>query len=376
MDFSFSEEQRAAQSLAEDLLAPNSASKRDAPAPPSGDEWFDRETWRVLAEANLLGLGLAEDVGGSGLSFTETCAVLEVQGRHLARVPLADTSAVAAPAIDIFGSAALRSAVLPRVVSGDAVLSAALVEPRGYDPTRLETVATADGAGGWSITGEKLCVPFARDAERVLVPARVGENDVAVFAVDPRTDGVQLERAETTNGQPEFRMVLTDARVGGDDVLSGAPGSQVLAWLLDHSTVAACAVQLGVAEQALQMTAAYTSEREQFGRPIATFQAVAMQAADAYIAVECIRSTLWQAAWCLATGRPVEQAVSVAKYWASDGGQKVTAIAQHLHGGIGVDTDYPLHRYTLWSKHNELHLGGGHAQLARIGAALAHGTAE
>src|SRR5690606_20606360 len=112
------------------------------------------------------------------------------------------------------------------------------------------------------------------------------------------------ERAETTNGQPEFRMVLTDARVGGDDVLSGAPGSQVLAWLLDHSTVAACAVQLGVAEQALQMTAAYTSEREQFGRPIATFQAVAMQAADAYIAVECIRSTLWQAAWCLATGRP------------------------------------------------------------------------
>jgi alkylation response protein AidB-like acyl-CoA dehydrogenase len=119
------------------------------------------------------------------------------------------------------------------------------------------------------------------------------------------------------------------------------------------------------------MTAKYTSERKQFGKPIATFQAVAQRAADAYIDVEAIRLSTWQALWRLATGRPARRELLIAKFWASEGGHRACYAAQHLHGGIGVDTDYPLHRYYLMSRQIELTLGGAHAQLARLGRLLA-----
>ncbi|GAA1267542.1 acyl-CoA dehydrogenase family protein [Pseudonocardia aurantiaca] len=376
MDFSLTEEQHAAQSVAAEVFAPRSAGIVGAPAPPSGAAWFDREAWGEAAAGNLLGLAVAEDVGGTGLGLLETCTLLEMQGRHLARLPMAITLAVAAPAIDAFGPARLRESILPAMVSGDSVLSAALVEPHSHDPLTVSTIAKDLGEAGWQLDGEKICVPFAEHAEHILVPAETAENEVKVFLVEATADGVVLEGEQTTSGQPESRMVLTGVRVAADAVLAGPEGVDVLRWMVDRAVVATCAIQLGVAEQALRMTSAYTSEREQFGRPIAMFQAVALRAANAYLDVECIRSTLWQAAWALDNDRPVGHTVDVAKFWASEGGQRVTAAAQQLHGGMGVDTDYPLHRYTLWSKHNELSLGAGHSHLASIGAAMAWGSAE
>jgi alkylation response protein AidB-like acyl-CoA dehydrogenase len=132
-------------------------------------------------------------------------------------------------------------------------------------------------------------------------------------------------------------------------------------------------MELGAAERALRMTAKYTSERKQFGKVIATFQAVAQRAADAYIDVEAIRLTTWQAVWRLAEKLPARRELSIAKYWASEGGHRACYAAQHLHGGIGVDKDYPLHRYYLLSKRIELTLGGAQEHLARVGAMLAAG---
>jgi alkylation response protein AidB-like acyl-CoA dehydrogenase len=119
------------------------------------------------------------------------------------------------------------------------------------------------------------------------------------------------------------------------------------------------------------MTAAYLSEREQFGRPLGKFQAVQQRVADAYIDVEAMRWTMWQASWLIDEGVPASDEVAIAKYWAAEGGHRVLAAAQHLHGGIGVDIEYPLHRYTLGAKHLELTLGGSSRHLARLGASMA-----
>jgi 3-oxocholest-4-en-26-oyl-CoA dehydrogenase beta subunit len=168
----------------------------------------------------------------------------------------------------------------------------------------------------------------------------------------------------TTTGEQWWRLDL-----------DGAPGEPLegvdLAWVRNHAAVGVCALQLGVAERALRMTAAYTTGREQFGKPIAAFQAVAQRAADAYIAVEAIRVTTWQAAWRLAEELPADDEVAIAKFWASDGAQQVLRGGQHLHGGIGVDVDYPLHRYTLRAKQLELMLGSGTRQLVALGERMA-----
>jgi alkylation response protein AidB-like acyl-CoA dehydrogenase len=164
---------------------------------------------------------------------------------------------------------------------------------------------------------------------------------------------------------------MTDARVEPNDVLvqPGDPGSWQL--LIDQALVGLCALQTGVAEQAPRITAEYTSGREQFGRPLGTFQAVQQRVADAYVDVEAMRWTMWHAAWKLDEGKQATEEAAEAKYFAAEGGHKVLAAAQHLHGGIGVDMSYPLHRYTFLSKQIELTLGGASEQINRLGARLA-----
>ncbi len=132
-----------------------------------------------------------------------------------------------------------------------------------------------------------------------------------------------------------------------------------------------CALQLGVSERALELTAAYARSREQFGKPIGSFQAVSQRLADAYIDIEGIRLTLWQAAWRMSEQLPCEIEIATAKFWAAEGGHRVAHTAVHVHGGVGIDTDGEVHRYFVAAKHNEFALGGATAQLRRIGAALA-----
>jgi 3-oxocholest-4-en-26-oyl-CoA dehydrogenase beta subunit len=196
------------------------------------------------------------------------------------------------------------------------------------------------------------------------VPART-DACMRAFLIDPSGDGVERKRAETTNREIRCHLAL-----------SGAPaeplgGEGVVEWLRDRALVGLCALQVGVCEEALRLAAEYTSQRVQFGRPLSTFQGVALKAADAYIDTEAMRATLWQAAWRLTEGLDASQEVMVAKWWAADGGQRVVHVTQHLHGGMGADVDYPVHRYFLWGKQLSEELGGASVQLARLGAALA-----
>ena len=150
---------------------------------------------------------------------------------------------------------------------------------------------------------------------------------------------------------------------------------EALRWLVDHATLARCAMQLGVTERALEMTAAYGRERIQFDVPIGSFQAFHQRAADAYIQVEGIRLTTWEAIWKLSSGRDARDMVSVAKFAASEGAAFSAYACQHLHGGVGIDVDYPLHRYFKWSTQIEHELGAAKVQLERLGERIARGEA-
>jgi alkylation response protein AidB-like acyl-CoA dehydrogenase len=366
VDFSFSEEQDAVRDLAAQILGERVTHERLKEFE-AGTELVDRATWAELAKANLLGIALPADVGGSGLGFIEVCLLLEQVGRTAAPLPVLPTLVMGALPIAEFGSPEQRSRYLPAVVAGDLILTAALVE-FGTTADRPTTTARREG-DNWRLTGVKICVPAGLSAGLVLVPARTGEDTVGVFLVDTEADGVSRDRQDTTTGRPEARLELK----GGPGELLGGPGdgTAIVEWIVERATTGLCALAIGVCEEALRMTAEYTKTREQFERPIATFQAVGQRAADAYIDTEAVRLTAWQAAWRLSAGLPAAHEVAIAKFWASEGGQRVVHAASHLHGGVGVDKDYPLHRYFLLAKQIELTLGGTTPQLLKLGAMLA-----
>jgi alkylation response protein AidB-like acyl-CoA dehydrogenase len=369
MDFGFTPEQEALRDLARRILEDHVTVER-LRATEASEEWFDRKTWAALAEAGLTGIVLPAEVGGGGLGIIELCLLLEQVGRTVAPVPIFPTLVLGALPVAQFGTPAQQERLLAPVARGESVLTAALAEAGSDDPAKPTTTARRDGAG-WRLDGTKVCVSAAHLAERILVPART-DGGLGVFLLDPKAAGVALERQVTTNLEPQFWLTLSGAPVASGDVLGGpTAGAAVVEWLVERALVCLSAIQVGVAGRALEMTADYTNKREQFGKPIASFQAVHQRAADAYIDLEAIRLTMWQAAWRLSAGLPASVEAAVAKYWASEASARVTYAAQHLHGGIGVDVDYPLHRYYFWSKQIELNLGSGTPQLARLGAALA-----
>ena len=370
MDFSLTEEQEATRDLARQILSDRVTHERLKELE-AGGEGFDRDTWSELAKAGLLGIALPEDAGGSGLGFVALCLLLEEIGRTVAAVPVLPTVVLGALPIAQFGTDAQRQQYLPGVVSGDTVLTAALVET-GTDPLHPTTTARRDG-DGWRVDGVKTLVPAGLITDRILVQAAAGDDGaIVVLIVDPSASGVTRERQDTTSGIPQARIELDAVHVPASDVLGDAEsGAAIVDWMVERANAAMCSIATGVCEQALHMTAEYTKTREQFERPIATFQAVGQRAADAYIDTEAIRLTALQAAWRLEEGLPAAAEVAVAKFWAADGGQRVVHAAQHLHGGIGVDRDYPLHRYFLWAKELELTLGGATPQLLTLGAILA-----
>jgi alkylation response protein AidB-like acyl-CoA dehydrogenase len=367
VDFSFSEEQQAVGDLARQILTDQVTQER-LKETEAGRDLIDRRTWAELAKANLLGISLPESVGGSGLGFLGACILAYEVGRTVAPVPVLASVVMGSLPVAEFGTDEQKNRLLPGAIGGDHILTAALVEP-GTDPAHPTTRATRDG-DGWRLDGVKVCVPAAPVADWVLVPAAT-DDGVAVFFVPTTADGLTITPEDTTDRQSEGSLKLAGVGVGLSDRL-GSPGEAVVAWIVERATAAVCATMAGVAETAVRMTAEYTKTREQFDRLIATFQAVGQRAADAYIDAEAIRLTAWQAAWRLDTGLPAAAEVAVAKFWAADGGQRVVHAAQHLHGGVGVDRDYPLHRYFLWAKHLELTLGGATAQLLNLGSLLAH----
>jgi alkylation response protein AidB-like acyl-CoA dehydrogenase len=369
MDFSLSEDQHAVADLAAQILGDRCTLER-VKAIEATDDRYDRELWAELARAGLLGAALPESVGGSGGGFVELCLLLGQQGRRVAMIPLLPTLVAAALPLARFGSAEQQRRYLPGIVRGETLLTAALSE-LGADSRAPAATATADGSR-WRLDGVKVAVPMAHLAAAVLVPARTGDGSVGVFIVDPKAPGVSLARQETMNWEAHFRMQLSGITVGSDAVLGSiSQGAEILEWIVDRVTVGLCAIQSGVCQTALQTTAEYASNRKQFDKPIAMFQAVGQRMADSYIDNEAVDLTMWQAASRLADEMPSAKEIATAKYWAAEGGSRIVHAALHIHGGISIDTDYPIHRYFLWAKQIEYTLGAATPHLARLGALIA-----
>ena len=371
MDFSFTEEQQEVSGLArkilEDKVSPESLTALER----SGEPRFDAELWKELAKANLLGIGLPESVGGSGLGLLTQSLMLQEIGRTLAPVPYLASIAMGADALAAFGTSEQIDTWVRPAINGEVILTAALAEPfnRNREVPTTRATKTADG---WSLEGIKTAVPAATIADVIVVTASF-DGGVAAFLVQPDAAGVTINAQDTTNHEPYGYIELSDVRVSPDAVVGGneSNGSAVLHRLIERATIALCATQLGVTEKALFATADYTKQRVQFDRQIATFQAVGHRCADAYIDVEAIRLTLWQAIYSIEAGKDATIDVQTAKFWASEGGHRVAHAIVHLHGGMGIATEYFIHRYFSFAKQIEFSLGSASEQVLRIGAAFA-----
>jgi alkylation response protein AidB-like acyl-CoA dehydrogenase len=383
MDFSYSEEQEAVRQLAGQIFGERSTHERlkEIEATAGDDGPFDRELWKELGDAGLLGIHLGEDVGGAGLDFVAACLVVEAAGRTAAYVPVVESMVYGALPLDRFGTDAQRKTWLTGAAGGGTILTAAMAELVGevvlLGGSEPATTATAQADGSWVLSGTKACVPAAFVADAMLVPAtcRTADGTITgpgVFIVERGAQGVTLTRQTTTTGRPEAIVELDGVRIGLDRLVGeGADGAAVIDCITEFATTALCIEEAGICASALELTAEYTKTRVQFDKPIATFQAVGQRAADAYVDTEAIRLTAWQAAARLAAGLPASAEIAIAKYWASEGGQRVVHAASHLHGGVGVDRDYPLHRFFLLTEQIELTLGGANESLRRLGRMLA-----
>ncbi|HZA08772.1 acyl-CoA dehydrogenase family protein [Mycobacterium sp.] len=346
------------------------------------DQRFDRDLWRKLIDADILSTAAPESLGGGGFGVIEQAAVLTALGRQLAAVPYLESVVLAAGALAKFGSEELRQQWAVPAVNGDKILAVALDGEMGQGPVQVTGAAgpaTSDtGAAGpatsdtgaaatYRLTGSRTLVGYGPVADAFLVPAET-DAGTRVFLVMATGPGVSVTALDTTGhgsvGHLELQGAEVDAgRIVGDD--------QVVSWLTTRRALGETAIQLGVLERALELTAEYAREREQFDRPIGSFQAVAQRLADGYIDVKGLRLTLTQAVSRLAEDLPADIDVSTAAFWAADAGHRVAHTAVHVHGGVGIDLDHPVHRYFLAAKQTEFTIGGATGQLRRIGRELA-----
>lgn len=324
------------------------------------DERFDRDLWAKLIEADILSTAAPESLGGGGFGELEQVAVLVALGRQLAAVPYLESVVLGAGALAKFGSEALQQEWATPAINGEKIIAVALDGEMGEGPVQATTSGDA-----YRLTGSRTQVSYGPVVDAFLVPAETNSG-TKVFLITKDDPGVTVTSLDTTGngsvGHLELQGVEAAKVVGGDDVV---------AWLTAHGNLGRSAYQLGVLERALELTAEYAREREQFDRPIGSFQAVSSRLADDYIAVKALRLTVTQAAWRLSEDLPADIDVSTAAFWAADAGHRVAHTTVHVHGGVGIDLDHPVHRYFLAAKQTEFAVGNATGQLLRIGRELA-----
>lgn len=370
MDFTLNDEEQAIHDLADQIIGDHSSHDRLKQIA-AVDDHVDRDAWAALARAGVIGAAIPEAHGGIGLGYLATATALQVAASHGSPVPLLSTVVMAAMPIAEFGTDEQKAAWLPQIADGSLLAATGMYEP-GTTPAEPATTARTDG-DGYVLDGVKPMIDGGLDAGLVLVPARLDDGSVGVFLVPSGTDGMTRERVDVTTGRPQAHLTLTSVSVASDALLGGGAvnGAEIVHWIARRTIVGQCMQMAGAARSAIQLAAEYTKERQQFDRPVATFQAVSNRAGDSYIDTEAITLTAWQAAWRLDQGLPADDQIHMAAYWAAEGGYRVVHAAVHVHGGVGVDRDYPLHRHFLLARQLELTLGNGEEHLERLGRSIA-----
>lgn len=360
MDFALEETPRAVRDLAADLLR-----REDANGAGLGGEQsaVTESVWKKLGEAGLLTLAVPERLGGSGLGALETAMVLTEIGRRTAAVPALATLAFGVLPLSRLGTDAQQDRLLPGVESGQ-ILTAAMNEPSTPMPDTPRTVARRSGRE-LVVSGTKVNVLDAGRAHRILVSVALDEG-VGVVLIDPGADGVSLTATPVSGAVSEYTVRFDEVRIAGSELL-GATARQ---WVLDdlHSCALAglCAVGDGALAGALDLTAEHLRTREQFGKALASFQAVSQQVADVYVVARTLNLATHSACWRLAGGYDAEEDLAVAALWLTDEVPPALHTCHHLHGGLGVDVTYPMHRHYSLIKDMVRVAGGARHRLEEL----------
>jgi len=369
MDFTISEELQSVQQLAQQILG--DFTEVDKLKVIEGQETrYDPALWQALAEAGLLGVDIDEARGGMGMGYFALACLCEEVGRTVAPVPVVPVLVGAAGTLRRFGKDTQKDQWLPGIAAGSTLVTSALEEYQNDDPTTPAARAEAV-EGGYAITGSKICVDAATLSARILLSA-AADDGLLLALVDPQAAGVSLNPQVVTSGETRHELVMDRVQVPAEDIV--ASGSEALAamdWAQQATRTALAATAVGLCDKMMRITGQYTSEREQFGRAIATFQAVSHRVADCYIDVECLRLVTQQAASLIDQGRPAKDAVTMAKIWCGDVAHRVSQASQHCHGGTGVDRDYILWRYCLMARQIELTAGNSARLTGELGEAIA-----
>jgi alkylation response protein AidB-like acyl-CoA dehydrogenase len=358
LDLAFTEEQEMLRAVVRSLLAEHAPLTvvREMEDDPVG---YPADLWKRLAELDLLGLLLPEAHGGSGMSLLEGVVLYEELGRALAPTPHFVSSVVSGTALALGGSDAQRAEWLPRLASGDAVLTPAWLEPDGgFGPRGVQARATTgDGGATWTLTGVKRHVAFAAAATRLLVLARTGAEDTGIdktgidlFLVDPRAPGVTLTQQFTVASDTQYHVDLDGVRVDGADRLGGPDAPTAGGWatwtaVRGDALILLAAWAVGAADRTQEITVQYAKDREQFDKPIGAFQAIAHYLADRQAELDGARTLVHEAAWAHATGRSVARLAPMAKLFAARVLRDLTATGQQVHGGNGFTLDYDVQLY-------------------------------
>jgi alkylation response protein AidB-like acyl-CoA dehydrogenase len=362
LDLAFSPEQDMLREVVRSLLAEQAPSTvvRELEDDAVG---YPPDLWKQLGGLDLLGLLLPTEHGGSGMSTLEGVVLYEELGRALAPTPHFVSCVACGTALAVAGTAAQRAEWLPRISSGDAILTPAWLEPEGgcgpggiqlrAVPAGSPAAGGADGRdgpaeGGCVLSGTKRHVAFARAATRLVVLARTGDEaaDVDLFLVDPTAPGVTLMQQRSVASDTQYRVQLDGVRVPAGDRI-GPNGSGWATWeaVRDDALILLAAWAVGAADRAQQLTVQYAKDREQFGKPIGAFQAIAHYLADRQTELDGARTLVHEAAWARAAGQPVTRLAPMAKLFACRMLRDLTATSQQVFGGNGFTLDYDVQLY-------------------------------
>ncbi|MGC4992334.1 acyl-CoA dehydrogenase family protein [Nocardia salmonicida] len=354
MDFTLTEAQDDLSGLTRSLLT-DWAGKNT----PDGTG-LDRALWTSMVHAGVVEAALPRPIG-SGFGLLEQCSVLIEIGRAVAPVPYLTSIAAGASALAAFGSDEQQQRWAAPVTQGNAILALAL----GTEDDRFTAERTTTG---WQVSGSHSAVPAGAFADAYLIEAHTADGSL-LLVLDRDTTGLRSTAQQVVDGGDAALLELDAVSVDSANVL-GLPGDDNAGWVRRRATVAACAYQLGVVERALELTGEYALARKQFDKPIGAFQAVRQRLADAYLDVDAVRLTLWQAAWREARGVPAEAEIATAKFWAAEAGHRVAHTMVHVHASIGIFLEYPVHRYFLAAKRTEFLFGAATEQLRTLADAL------
>ena len=351
MDFDFSEEEQAISDLTQQIFEDKVTHEHLRSLTKSGES-FDRDLWLSLAKTGVVGATIHQEFQGAGLSFLGVTALLEKVGKYAAPIPALETIVTGALPIQEFGTESQKAELLPKIAEGELIATTALI---ASDEVTVEESR---------VSGSFDFVSFGLEADILLVPTASG-----VFIIKRSDTGVSMEPRETTTGYSQAKLTMNNVDT---QQLGTVSCEDFTAWLSLRIDSAICSIMAGACEASLGLASEYTKVRQQFDRAIATFQAVSQRAGDAYIDTEAVRLTSRQAAWRISAGLPSAEQVAIARWWASEAGFRVVHAATHLHGGVGVDRDYPLHRYFLMARQLELTMGNSEEQLEKLGNLLAN----